>query len=363
MPPTLTSRLRAWTYGRLGLGRAAETPLGSLRAVIAVYSSHPSAPLSLLARTKDLDGPAFKQLEQSRSAVRIYGMRGSAFFAPTDCADRIFSASRVPVEKFNRAIEYNGLTLDEYRSLKPAILEAAQEPAKPGALQKAVRTTGNLTTAVRLMSREGLTLRVGGSLRTDQLSYVASRAWLGYDLGNVDQQEALAWLAGEYLLAYGPARLEDFTWWAGATKTAAKAALAKVKTVDVGGGYLLPEDLSDAFEKGVRLDPEAVDILPKWDSLTMAYGPDGRQRFLDDAYLKLAYTGPGSIGATSGDGLPLVLLGGRAVATWWHRFQGNKMQVSVTPFPGEMLPRGLDHHFAPAASLLSATSLDIRSTV
>ena len=38
------------------------------------------------------------------------------------------------------------------------------------------------------------------------------------------------------------------------------------------------------------------------------------------------------IGATAGDGLPLILRGGRAVATWSHRLSGKTMSVTVSPF-------------------------------
>ena len=47
----------------------------------------------------------------------------------------------------------------------------------------------------------------------------------------------------------------------------------------------------------------------------------------------LAYsTADTKIGATAGDGLPLILRGGRAVATWSHRLNGKAMSVTVSPF-------------------------------
>ena len=39
-------RLQAWSYLRQQLGRAASGPVEALRGVVAVYSSHPTAPLS-----------------------------------------------------------------------------------------------------------------------------------------------------------------------------------------------------------------------------------------------------------------------------------------------------------------------------
>jgi hypothetical protein len=98
-----------------------------------------------------------------------------------------------------------------------------------------------------------------------------------------------------------------------------------------------------------------VDVLPKWDSYTMGYAPDGRQRFIDDQYLPLAYTSvTGSPGATSGDGLPLVLRRGRTVGTWSHRFDGHKLNVTVCPFEGERIS---DRAFEAVGELLSASKI------
>ena len=61
---------------------------------------------------------------------------------------------------------------------------------------------------VSLMCRDGVLRRIGADgLRSNQLRYVAA------DIPEADPQEALAWLAGEYLRAFGPARPEDFRWW------------------------------------------------------------------------------------------------------------------------------------------------------
>ena len=105
----------------------------------------------------------------------------------------------------------------------------------------------------------------------------------------IDRAEALAWLAHEYLRAFGPASVADLAWWSGATRREAAQALLHARTVERDGLLLLVEDV-DAFEHIEPLEAERLDILPKWDSLTMGYAPDGRQRFIEDRYLSLAYT-------------------------------------------------------------------------
>jgi hypothetical protein len=217
------------------------------------------------------------------------------------------------------------------------VLKAATEPITPIQLRQALGAEPDDQRpyfTMRLMAREGLVLRVGtGRVRTDDLRWVATEAWLGRPLEAVDAEDGLAWLARAYLAGYGPARVEDFAWWAGVPRRRATAALETTETEEVAPGLLLPAGLQPAWEACQPLDPDAVDVLPKWDAYTMGHAPDGRGRLLDDAHLPLAFTTAATrVGATAGDGLPLLLRGGRAVATWAYRLDGSRMAVTVQPF-------------------------------
>lgn len=358
----LIKKLQAWSYRRQQLGRAASGPAEALRGVIAVYSSHPTAPLSLLSRSKSFDAEHLSEMEQHREVLRIPAMRQSIFLVPVEMAPRLFAATRLPMDKHAGRLRYAGLDWDEYTRLKQRILEHTQEPITASDLQKAVKTDARLMTAVRTMSYEGLVLRLGESLRTDRPLYVATEAWLGHRLEEADALASVKWLAQEYLRGYGPARAEDFAWWSGMSVRRASAALSDASIVDIGSGLLLPSDQQTAFERVEPVDAEAIDVLPKWDAYTMGHAPDGRQRLVDDKYLPLAYSNVGTAGkgATSGDGLPLVLRGGRAVASWSHRFEGNRMVVKVAPFGGGVLRTALDARaFDAVGKLLGATSIEV----
>jgi hypothetical protein len=359
----LVSRLRAWSYHRQRLGHAAAHPLEALRDVVGVYSSHPTAPLAVLARTSGLDAQAFSGLEQRREAVRIAAMRGSLFLVPVEDAPRLAAANPVELEDFDRNLKYYGVTWDDFERLKPRVIESAREPMPPAALQKALGATSEQMVVARLMARQGLILRIGSNLRTDRLLYVATDAWLGHPLEAADPEESLRWLGDRYLRGYGPARIEDLAWWAGITRRDAAAVLAALDTVELADGLLLPAEQREEFERVEPVPRDAIDVLPKWDAYTMGHAPDGRQRLVDDAHLARAYTTKatsGRAGATTGDGLPLLLRGGRAVATWSHRFQGNKLRIEVTPF--ETLPAKL---YAPAfdnvGALLGASAIEVAS--
>jgi Winged helix DNA-binding domain len=358
----LTERLRSWTYRRQALGRAGREPLEVLRSIVGVYSTHPTAPLALLARCAGLQPKEFTDMEQRRQVVRLPAMRQSAFLLPTDTAERVFAATRVPLEKHAGRLRFGGLTFDAYARLTPRVVECLTTPSTPAELRRCFPTQDDVYMVARVLAREGKVLRVGGSLRTDQLKYVATEAWLGRPLDDVDPHEALTWLAAEYLRAFGPARAADFAWWAGTTRRAASAALAQLETTEREHGLVMLEEdqQREAFDHVQPVDPEAVDVLPKWDSYTMAYAPGGRQRLVDDRFLSCAYTSvAGSPGATAGDGLPLVLRSGCAIASWSHRFEGNRLTVTVAPFEGQRLPDGT---FDAIGQLLSASSISVGVT-
>jgi hypothetical protein len=326
----LLPRLRAWSRARTLLDGSAADLDAVLDRLTAVYSSHPTAPLSLGVRLPSLRPDDVTGLDADRGWLRLPAMRGSIFAIPTELAPRVVAATATPLPKLAGRLKYAGYTWDEYDALKPRILAALAGPATTAQLQAAVPTHGKLMAVVRMMAFEGLVLRLSASLKTDKLTYVATEPWLGRRIELPDQEESLAWLAGRYLDAFGPARVTDFAWWLGMTKTAAKRALATVETVDVGGGLLLPAALRSAFEATAPLTGDEADVLPKWDPMTMAWEGGGRQRFVDDRH-------KGAILSHMGDGLPLLLRGGRAVATWTRKSKGKRLQIDVTPLDGEQV--------------------------
>lgn len=354
-------RLRAWSYRRQLLAGPADDAMDALRGVVAVYSSHPSAPLSLLCRTRAFGPKWLAQAEERRQVVRLMGPRGSIHLMPADTAPRIFAAVRLPVEKFAGNLAYAKITRDEYDALKRRMPQILREPMTPAEAQEAFGMGANLMTALRVMANEGLVLRLGGSLRTDVLRYVSTEAWLGRPLDEPDAEESLRWLAMEYLRAFGPARVKDVGWWIGCSQKRAAEALRGAAVADAGGGHLLPAELEADFASVQPLDADAVAVLPKWDAYIMGYAPDGRQRFVADEYMKLAYsTAKMGTGATSGDGNPLLLRGGRAVAAWSHKFSGDRMTVTITPFePRALDSLPLDSLFDPVGRLLGAKSIAV----
>lgn len=347
---------RWWSYRRQRLGQAAPDLVGALRDVIGVYSAHPSGPLSLYARVPCLTAGAFRRLDVERLALRLPAMRRSIYMLPRQSAHLAFRATALPHAVHDEMVRRHGFGEARYRELRGAILSAAQEPRTARQLRADVGSADrSLLPVLRALTYEGLLLRVGAAgLRSNQVAYVATETWLGEPLPQAAAAGALAWLAGEYLRAFGPARSVDFKWWAGVTMDRARAALAAVDCVEVGGGYLLPNSDINAFEVARAPGRDTLDLLPKWDSYTMGYAPDGRRRFVHPDVQPRIYD-------PTGNGLGVVLVNGTAVGAWHMRMARKRLQVRLDLFerPGERLERDMSTRFEAIAALLDARGLDM----
>ena len=295
----MVEELRAFTYERQRLGRAAPNAARALKDIIAVYSSHPSAPLSLHARAAKLDAKAFHRLD----VLRLPAMRQSIHLLPAKTAHLAYRATPAPPADRKKRMKYFKFTEARYEELRKQILKAAKQPLTLPELREAVGAAPEELKGVSAqMTRDAELVRVGAkALRSNELRYVAIQ------LEEADADEALAWLAGEYLRAFGPARVKDFVWWTGVTAGRAKQALAAHETEELDGGLLILAKDRTAFEKATK--PQGVDLLPKWDSYTMGYAPDGRDRFAHPDVVKQCYD-------FRGDGRPVILVDGQAAGTW-----------------------------------------------
>lgn len=311
----ITERLRAWTHARQRLGEPARSPEAALRAVVAVYATHPTCPLALAVRTRSLTPARYRKIDSSRKALRIPAMRKTVFLAPVENAARVFTATSQGSSETRRRLKLLKMSEKVYERAATRILAAAKKPVQARTLQEVAGLEGQrLQMLLRALRSEGRLLALAGeSLMMSAHGYVATSSWADDPLDTGDQPAALAWLAREYLRAYGPARVEDFAWWAGVTKTKARAALDEHDTVDLGEGLLLRARDEAGFGR-VKKVRGTVDLLPKWDAYTMGHAPDGRRRFVHPDVQKPVYTPLGT--GLSGDGNPVILVDGEVAGLW-----------------------------------------------
>ena len=319
-------QLRAWSYARQRIGDPATTPEQALRAVVAVYATHPTSPLALWARTSSFSAASYRRLDEGGKAVRMPAMRQTVFLIPRKSAARVFTAVRASPKIVDKTLTRQDLSRSAYERVAKKVLAAANEPITSRDLEEVVGLKGpKLASILRALRYEGRILTLAGeSLNMAPHRYVAAETRVPEGLDGGDELKALSWLAGEYLRAYGPARIKDFAWWAGITKGAATMAIEPHRTADIGDGLLLIAKDEAAFD-GVSPLRGEVALLPKWDAYTMGLAPDGRERFVHPDVYSAVYT-PIGVGLP-GDGNPIVLVDGEAVATWtFTRKDGPRFQ-------------------------------------
>ncbi len=341
------------------LGDPAPTAADALLSVVAVYSAHPTAPLALAARAPRMSAEEFRELERSRGALRVPGMRGSLFLAPRASAGRVFAPFRMSAIRMMTRLRRGQMTDQEYAAASQRVVAAAATPLLPRELQDAAGVAGaEMSLLLRTIRGQGDLLAVSdGSLRVARLRYVATARWAPGGLDVPDVDAALADLARGYLHAHGPARIADFAWWTGAAKGAAAAAVNAHDLVDAGDGLLLLAEDEAAFA-AVRACRDTVHLLPKWDPYTMGYAPDGRARLVHPdnqrrVYVQKGIVAPGQPNmGLPGDGYPIVLLDGEAVGTWNLTLKGGAVELFDSV--GPRTRRRIDERLAAAAALLAA---------
>ncbi|GAA2212137.1 winged helix DNA-binding domain-containing protein [Nonomuraea monospora] len=131
-----------------------------------------------------------------------------------------------------------------------------------------------------------------------------------------------AWLARNYLWAYGPATPAEFAQWAGGTIGWANAAFKEVELEEVRlegrPCWLLAGDTGMLAEP-----PRGVRLLPYFDAYVVA----GRPR-------ELLYAGAAAERALAGGqagNYPVLLVDGEVAGVWHQRRSGSRIDVTVEP--------------------------------
>ncbi|OJJ16281.1 hypothetical protein BKI52_33855 [marine bacterium AO1-C] len=365
---TFQEKLRHWSFFRQGLDQSETDVTEALKKVIAVYSAHPSGPLSLWARMQSFDNQVFQTLDKQRLVVRIPAMRLSVHQIPVESAPYVFAATVPPKsgDYWQKRYAQRELPNQDFLVWRLEVLDLTNTPQMVKDLKKEISFPGDkLKFVLNRMAFEGYLLRVGSnSLRANTISYVKTTAWIDNwaenHLQSITQEDALSWLAKAYFKAFGPATMKDFQWWAGITVAKAKQAVATLDLANLEEHYyLLAEDLND-FEAFTLSIPttQQVTILPQWDAYLMGYAPEGRERLVDSKDLPQVY---GKLGATGGNALGSVLVNGKVVGIWKHKFKGTQVQFEKSIFSklSNSIVKQIDEKLYEIGRLMEAKKIDI----
>ncbi|MEX2554241.1 MAG: winged helix DNA-binding domain-containing protein [Actinomycetota bacterium] len=326
-------QIRWWSWRRQRLDRSSRGIDDCLRSIIGVYSANPQGALSLLARVPRLGQGMVEGAVESRIALRLPAMRRTVWMLHVETAHMAFHATDTSAP-YVFLLKREGITEDEYTRLEREILLAAGRPMTADAIREAIKDPPEkLTPVLQALCAEGKLIRVKPkTVQSNLFTYAAMRVWLGHELPDADPTEALTWLAGDYIKAFGPVTVEDFAWWAGVPASQAEAAIRAHDPADLGDGLLMFEKDVRGFE-GTRPVANRVNLLPAWDSYTMGYAEPSRTRFADAEVLPYLYDKGGN--ATS-----MILVEGKVAGLWDYTLADKRIAIRIGLFE-EPAPRAM----------------------
>jgi hypothetical protein len=311
--------------------------------LVAIHGTDPSSTvLGILARTHGLSPSDVEHtFYVDRTLVRVLGMRRTVFAVDFTLAPSIWVAFDNTVARNQRRL-LEKLVVESDIADDPGpwiqmaegrlldIIEANPEITSPKLatadelLGQRVRVGGSSSYAadvsiasrlLTLLSAEGRVIRgrpLGGWTST-QFTWSATDHWR-HDWPNRPEYslEADLAIAVPWLAQFGPAHIEDFSWWTGWPKGRTRKAFAEAGavavTLDTGEGWVLASDVDpiDAPQPWVALLPGLDSTTMGWKLRDFYLGPHA-DRLFDDV----------------GNAGPTVWVDGRIVGGWTQLEDGS----------------------------------------
>ncbi len=350
----MLEQARWWSWRRQRLDRSARGIEDALRSVIAITGLNPNAALALLARVPRMLPGMYEGSTRSKVAVRLPAMRRAIWLMATSTAHIPFRATRGTGSSERGVLRRAGVGEEHFNDLRARMLEVCQKPQTAIEIKEALGDDEEKVSGViNVLAASGDLVRVRApNLFSNAFSFAAASAWMG-PLPDMNNDDALAFLAGDYLQAYGPVTVDDFTWWSGVNRARCEAALLQHEPEVLDDGYLLWPTHLRAFED-TRPLAHRVNLLPAFDPYPMGY--------LDRSRL-----GTGEILGLATDrsegSLPMVLVEARLTGTWsftLNRFGSLTITATMYEEPGARLWESIEAEAGAVATLLGAHQLTVQ---
>lgn len=287
-----------------------------------VYSTAPTATLSMLARSEHGFDALRSAASRDRSLVHLRAMRGSAHLVPRDRFAMVDAAmGPTMVARVQPNLRAAGIDAAMAEDLGERALEVLGEgPLSASQVRdalglEAAAVRHGVSSLLEWLCARGEVVRagLGGSWRAARVSYALRDAWLP-DLPRRDGDvgAARAALVQWYLEAYGPATATDVQWWTGWTVAETTEALAGLDVSD-DDGLLAVAGTATSVPIGVRL-------LPVWDVLLVAW--KDRSRLLRGL-------APSVVWSPQGNATSTMLVDGVVRGVWDHDWDTRKRSLDV----------------------------------
>jgi hypothetical protein len=161
-----------------------------------------------------------------------------------------------------------------------------------------------------------------GPRQGKQHTFVLFDEWLP-EARSLPREQALAELARRYFTSHGPASLQDFSWWSGLSKSAAREG------IQLAGDDLIQQEFGGVTYWQIRAEtPAALPgnkawLLPAFDEYLVGY--TDRSAVLDPAHRLAANAGGGILN-------PTIVYDGLVIGTWKRTLAKERVTIQPTWF-------------------------------
>lgn len=268
---------------------------------------------------KDLD----RALYTTKELVKMWCMRGTVHIIPSH-----------HFHIYQRATDPSRLWLPDIpEEFCKKIINVLDEPLTKSEITDRITDTTNrklqvkVGRTVRMLGYKGIIVfanPLGKEFYFREYKFVLAKDWLSH-IDSITEEEARKILFLNYLKCYGPARIQDFAYWAGFKVGEARNIL---KSVDVnqlridGKSYYMTGRTSDHHHNDTTQNHEIV-LLPEYDSYVM--GHKYKSRILKESYRQQVFLPYAAVAAT-------IVKDGAVIGTWKAKKGKNALAFEITPF-------------------------------
>ena len=316
----------------LGVSRPERTPEAAVARCLAIQSQDPEAALWAIGLRCGARRAEVTAAFASRALVRTWPMRGTLH---TLCgSDTRWMVELLAMRAFTaaaarrRELGIDDAAIDRCRARIEAHLTGGRSATRD-ALYAEIEAAG-----IPAVNQRGYHILVSlcqrGVLCAIDAARISSFAlleeWLP-DAQRKPRDESLALLARRYFAGHGPATEQDLAWWSGLglrdVREAISLAQGALTREEIGGVTLW------SAAEGEIPQP-SVQLLPAFDEILLGYRDRGA--VLDPAHASQICPG--------GNGVfrPIVLVGGRAAATWRAELRKDRRLFSFEALAGTLPP-------------------------
>jgi len=319
---------------------AEHAPQGSVLSVASalcgLHAQLASSPeLALQARVDGLAHGSVQRALDDRTFIKTWTIRDTVHLIPADDLALYVAVLRPrPDGPGDGWMRQRGITRGQYHAIIENVPRAlgARPRTRESLADRLVELAGPDVREAALTSWGGV-LKVSAQLgdvcfgpnRGRNVTFVRPDRWLRRAIPKMDADQARRELMRRFLGAYGVASYDDMYRWLESSRIAKELLQSnrdELIEVRVEGRPAWAHQ-NHVDELSARRRPHGVHVLPAFDPYVV--GPRPREAFVATEQMRRVFRPQGRVS-------PVVLVDGRAAATWSHDVRGERLRVELEPF-------------------------------